>query len=136
LIRELDLRALSLRDWLGYVRPGDWLVFLTGGLTVAAMFPVFWSGAHADRAIIRRDGELIAEVALTAVRRIEVEGPLGATVIEIAPGRARVLSDPSPRQYCVQQGWLSRANAVAICAPNHVSLMLRGRSGTHDSINY
>jgi hypothetical protein len=39
----------------------------------------------------------------------------------------------------VQQGWLTRANAVAICAPNHVSLQLAGRGGAHadhDSINY
>jgi hypothetical protein len=132
----LEWRSLGLREWLAYVRHGDWLVFFASVLAVAALFPLFWSGTHADRAIIRRDGELVAEVALTAARRIEVDGPLGVTVIEIAPGRARVVSDPGPRQYCVQQGWLSRANAVAICAPNHVSLLLRGRSGTHDSINY
>jgi hypothetical protein len=50
-----------------------------------------------------------------------------------------VLSDPGPRQYCVQQGWLTRANAVAICAPNHVTLQLGGRGGAstgYDSINY
>jgi hypothetical protein len=52
-------------------------------------------------------------------------------VIEVQPGRARVLSDPGPRQYCVQQGWLTRANAVAICAPNHVTLQLSGRGGAH-----
>lgn len=124
------------RSWLGYIKPGDWITMLGGFAGVAILFPLFWSGAHADRAIIRRDGDLIAEVALTAAKRIEVSGPIGTTVIEIAPGRARVLSDPGPRQYCVQQGWLSHANAIAICAPNHVSLILRGRSGTHDSISY
>ncbi len=124
------------RDWLGHFRAGDWWVILAGIAGVAALYPAFWDGSRADRAIVRRDGELVAEVALTAPRNIEVQGPLGVTVVEIAPGRARVLSDPGPRQYCVQQGWLARANAVAICAPNHVSLMLRGRSGTHDSINY
>jgi hypothetical protein len=135
----LDLSGLQLRDWrswLAYIKPGDWMTLLAGTVAVAILFPLFWSGAHADRAIIRRDGDLIAEVALTANKRIEVSGPIGTTVIEIAPGRARVLSDPGPRQYCVQQGWLSHANAIAICAPNHVSLILRGRSGTHDSINY
>lgn len=132
----LNLSAVPPRVWLGYLKSGDWFVLASGMIAVAILFPLLWNGGHADRAIIRRDGDLIAEVALTAAKRIAVEGPIGTTVIEVAPGRARVLSDPGPRQYCVQQGWLSHANAVAICAPNHVSLLLRGRSGTHDSINY
>jgi hypothetical protein len=36
----------------------------------------------------------------------------------------------------VQQGWLTRPNAIAICAPNHVSLSLSGRAANHDSLNY
>lgn len=135
-LRFSALQPGNWRDWLGYVRPGDWLTLVGGLIGVGILFPLFWSGDRADRAIIRRDGELVTEIALTVAKRIEVDGPIGTTVIEIAPGRARVLSDPGPRQYCVQQGWLSHANAVAICAPNHVSLLLRGRSGTHDSINY
>ena len=124
------------RDWLRYIRPGDWLVVCSGFAGAGLLFPLFWNSTHADRAIVRRDGELITEIALTTTKRIEVQGPIGTTVIEIAPGRARVQSDPGPRQYCVQQGWLTRANAIAICAPNHVSLTLLGRSGRHDSINY
>ena len=130
------LELPGARDWLKHLRAGDWQLIAASTSAVATAFPLFWDGSHADRAVIRRDGELVAEVALTAPRRIEVQGPLGVTVIEVAPGRARVLSDPGPRQYCVQQGWLARANAIAICAPNHVSLLLRGRAGTHDSINY
>jgi len=61
---------------------------------------------------------------------------LGTTRIEIAPGRARVAADPSPRQYCVRQGWLTQANSIAICAPNRVSLALVGRNRAYDSLNY
>jgi hypothetical protein len=78
----------------------------------------------------------VAEYPLNAARRIEVAGPLGTTVVEIQPGRARVLTDPGPRQYCVRQGWLMQANAIAICAPNHVSLMLAGRQPGYDTLNY
>ena len=56
--------------------------------------------------------------------------------IEIQPGRARVAADPGPRQYCVRQGWLTQAGAVAICAPNEVSLSLSGRGADYDSLNY
>ena len=80
--------------------------------------------------------ETNAEVDLAAPRIVEVPGPLGTTRIEIQPGRARVAADPGPRQYCVRQGWLVSAGAVAICAPNQVSLALSGRHADYDSLNY
>ncbi|HZV54319.1 MAG TPA: NusG domain II-containing protein [Rhodocyclaceae bacterium] len=125
-----------MKAWLALIRPGDWLVAGVGALAVAAAFPLLWRGGPADRAVIRLDGRVVAEYPLNDARRIEVPGPLGTTVVEIRPGRARVLSDPGPRQYCVKQGWLTQANAVAICAPNHVSLALAGRQAAYDSLNY
>lgn len=118
------------------LRPGDWLVVLLAAAVVAASFPLLWRGGPASRAVIRLDGRVVAEYPLTAARRVEVAGPIGTTVVEIQPGRARVFSDPGPRQYCVRQGWLTRANAVAICAPNHVSLGLVGAQPGYDSLSY
>ena len=63
-------------------------------------------------------------------------GTMGTTVIEVQPGRARVASDPGPRQYCVRQGWLTQPNAIAICAPSHISLSIAGRASSHDSLAY
>ncbi|MFN3884764.1 MAG: NusG domain II-containing protein [Rhodocyclaceae bacterium] len=125
-----------MREWLVLLRPGDWFVGLAAALVVGVSFSLTWVGGQAERAVVRVDGKVVAEFPLTAPRRYTVVGPLGETIIEIASGRARVLSDPGPRQYCVQQGWLSRPGAIAICAPNHVSLSLSGRDVSHDSLNY
>jgi hypothetical protein len=125
-----------MKRWLPLVRAGDWLVVLLAAAAVAASFPLLWRGGPAARAVVRLDGRVVAEYPLTAARRVEVAGPIGTTVVEIQPGRARVLSDPGPRQYCVRQGWLTRANAVAICAPNHVSLGLVGAKPGYDSLSY
>lgn len=125
-----------MEKWLSLLRPGDWLVVGTGLIAVAASFPLLWRGGPAERALVRLDGRVVAEVPLSAPRRIEVAGPIGTTVVEVAPGRARVASDPGTRQYCVKQGWLTRPGAVAICAPNHVTLALTGRQPSHDSVSY
>lgn len=125
-----------MNEWWRLARPGDWLVATLGAIAVAASFPLLWRGGPAEKAVIRLDGRVVAEYPLNAARRVEVAGPLGTTVVEIRPGRARVLSDPGPRQYCVRQGWLIQANAIAICAPNHVSLALVGGRPGYDSINY
>ena len=103
---------------------------------VGLSFPLFWQGGLADRAIIRQNGQVFADVDLRARRQLEVPGPLGQTLIAIEPGRARVLSDPGPRQYCVRQGWLMRPGEIAICAPNRVSLQITGRTKVYDSISY
>jgi hypothetical protein len=78
---------------------------------VPASYPLLWRGGAADRAIVKRDGQLVTELALNVRAATKCKGAIGTTVIEVQPGRARVLSDPGPRQYCVQQGWLTRANA-------------------------
>ena len=140
-LRELLALAAGAGQapWRTLLRPGDWLLLLCCAALVAASYPLLWRGGVADRAIVKRDGRLVTELALNVARKYEVTGAIGTTVIEVQPGRARVLSDPGPRQYCVQQGWLTRANAVAICAPNHVTLQLAGRGGknsSYDTLSY
>lgn len=118
------------------VKGGDWLVIALFGALTAAMVPLALRGGHAEMAVVKSGGRVVAQLPLTSARTVEVDGPLGITRIEVQPGRARVAADPGPRQYCVRQGWLTRANAIAICAPNHVSLALVGRDPAYDSISY
>ncbi|MPN63439.1 hypothetical protein SDC9_211198 [bioreactor metagenome] len=122
--------------WLALIRPGDWLVFLLVAALVGFSIPQFWQGGLADRAIVRQEGKVFAEVDLRTRREIFVPGPLGITRIAVEPGRARVVADPGPRQYCVKQGWLMRPGEIAICAPNRVSLQITGRTKVYDSLSY
>lgn len=122
--------------WLPLLRPGDWLVALIAFAGCLFSFPLSWQGGVGDRAIIRRGGEVFAELDLTRNQRIEVPGPLGTTVITVDQRRARVVADPGPHQYCVRQGWLTRAGEIAICAPNEVSLQIEGGRKTYDSLSY
>jgi hypothetical protein len=125
-----------VKAWLSLIHVGDWVVLLAAVAAVAASFPLLWRGGPAERVVIRLDGRVVAEYPLNASRKVDVAGPLGTTVVEIQPGRARVLADPGPRQYCVRQGWLTRVNAIAICAPNHVSVGLAGGQPGYDSLTF
>jgi len=128
-----------VKNFLRFMKPGDWAMLLLAAAGTAALAPIAFSGGAAEKAVVRRDGVVVAELPLTQARRIEVAGAMGAkgtTVIEVQPGRARVASDPGPRQYCVRQGWLTQPNAIAICAPSHISLSIAGRTGSHDSLAY
>ena len=121
---------------LALLRPGDWLVATLGLIICGASFELAWRGGVAEKALIKRGGEVFAELDLARNRRIDVPGPLGTTTIAVEKRRVRVVSDPGPRQYCVRQGWLDRAGEIAICAPNQVSVQVMGGKETYDSLSY
>lgn len=119
-----------------HIKLGDWLTLLLGSICVAQLTINFWGGDLADRAIIRSGGKIFREVSLTRDQRIEVPGPLGISIINIKQRKARITSDPSPRQYCVRQGWLQQVGEIALCLPNQVSIELAGSKRRYDSLNY
>ena len=121
---------------LQHLKTGDWLTLLFGVAFVVLLTLKLWSGDLADKAIIRSGGKIFREVPLTRDQQIEVPGPLGVSVIGIRQRKVRILSDPSPRQYCVRQGWLQQAGEIAICLPNEVSVELTGSRKKYDSLNY
>lgn len=119
------------------LRPGDWLVLLAGVIAIILLAEVCWKQQAAARVRIYQEGRLFAELDLAAERTLTVPGPLGATLVEIAHGRARIARDPSPRQYCVREGWLTEAGQIAICLPNRTSIELLGHAPRdYDSLNY
>lgn len=118
------------------LRPGDVLVLLAGIAGWLMLSISLWQSGPAAQAQVRRDGVLVAAYPLNDDRTVRVDGALGPTIIRIEAGRARVVSDPSPRQYCVRQGWLIRPGEMALCAPNHVSLTLTGGQPAYESMAY
>lgn len=123
-------------SYLAAFRWGDALIVLIGIALVALLFNTLWLGEVASKVQIRAGDRVFSTLSLNQNRTVKVPGPLGYTVVAIDNGRARVASDPSPRQYCVHQGWLTQAGQVAMCLPNQVSVELIGNSKPYDSLNY
>lgn len=127
---------MHARDWLALLRPGDYLVVSAAvGATILAG-TTLWSSDKPTVAVVRAAGQEVARLPLDRASDFTVRGPIGLTHVEVQPGRARVASDPGPRQYCVKQGWLTRSGAAAICAPNEVTVQLEGRKAAYDSMSY
>ena len=125
------------RDWLSIMRPGDYALLLVLLAALLVITPLCWSQQAATRVKVFQNGKLFAEFDLNSERTIQLAGPLGETVVELAAGRARIASDPSPRQYCVQAGWLSQVGQSAICLPNRSSIELVGQQApVYDSLSY
>lgn len=118
------------------LKPGDFFIILLA-LSLSALLAMgAWGTPAGTRLIIRSGGEIVAEPSLLENREIQIAGALGFSTISIQDGRARISRDPSPRQYCVKQGWLSREGETALCLPNQVSLQVLGAKSLYDSFNY
>ncbi len=127
---------LARFKFAAHLRPGDWITLLGGTLFTAWLAATLWHGGAADKAVIRSGGKIFREVALTRDQTLSVPGPLGVSIIVIHDRQARIASDPSPRQYCVRQGWLKQAGEIAVCLPNQVSVELTGGQKQYDSLSY
>ncbi len=115
---------------------GDWLVIVFAIIAVVFLFQQLWSFAPASTLKIRQDNQIIGTYDLNQTRELHIHGALGDALISIAQGKVRFKQSPCNNQYCVHQGWLSRAGQVAICIPNQISLQLMGAKTPYDSLNY
>ena len=118
------------------IKGGDWLILALAALSTALLASELWQDNAADKAIIRSGGQIFAVTPLLHDRIYDVPGPLGITRIAISSLGARILSDPSPRQICVRQGWIKHSGEIALCLPNQVSVELQGQTRHYDSLNY
>lgn len=115
---------------------GDWLVVFAGLIAVIFMFQQLWRFEHASKLKIRQGNQVIGTYDLNQARELQIHGALGDSHISINQGKVRFKQSPCNNQYCVHQGWLSRAGQVAICIPNQISLQLMGAKSAYDSLNY
>lgn len=119
-----------------YFKTGDWVLFGSASVLVCALVVHAWLSPAGERAVVRSGGKVFAELNLARDGLLQVPGPLGTTLVEIARHRVRIARDPSPRQLCVRQGWLSQAGQAALCLPNQVSVEITGANRAYDSLNY
>jgi len=111
-------------------------VIVISSLLVIALFKTLWRNEVASQLQIRQGDTIIGSYDLNQTRELHIHGPRGDSHISIAQGKVRFKQSPCSNQYCVHQGWLSRAGQVAICLPNQVSLQLIGAKKSYDSLNY
>jgi hypothetical protein len=69
---------------------------------------------------------------------IEVEGPLGISVIEAHNGRVRLKEAPEedPAKICEKTGWIDKPGPSIICVPNKISVWIERSDSELDAISW
>ena len=117
-------------------KPGDFLTLGVVAFFISWLCVALWKQGVGGTLVVRSKGAVVAELSLLRNRTLAIDGPLGATVVEVQNQRARIARDPSPKQYCVRQGWLQHAGEIALCLPNQVSIEIAASQNRVDSLNY
>jgi hypothetical protein len=95
-------------------------------LAGSCLLPWSWPQGNSAAAVELVSDEGERTVRLDAKQRIDVQGPLGITTVEVEPGGARVVSSPCPSQTCVRSGAVRLPGQVVACLPNRVVLRVAG----------
>jgi hypothetical protein len=115
----------------------DWLLLVAVIGCLPLLYTHFWSREGVARYLQVQEGNQPARIIdLAPDRELVLEGPLGASGIEIHAGRARFVHSPCPGKNCIQAGWLAAAGELAACLPNRISIQLRGLHPRFDAINF
>jgi len=96
------------------------------GLAATAAAPRADTGGGVAR--IQGDGGYEQVVSLDADARVEVPGPLGTTIVEIAGEEVRVVDSPCRQKICRGMGEVSGPGEMIVCVPNRVVVVVLGDS--------
>lgn len=104
----------------------DVLSVVVAALAVTGVTLFAYGGrAEASEVTIKTDSGTFL-YPLDQERVIAAEGPIGATLIEIAGERVRVTESPCRDKICIAAGHLDEAGQWTACLPNRVFVTVQG----------
>ena len=87
-----------------------------------------YSGSQANTIVMIRGQDREWVFPLNAEETVEVQGPLGISLIRIRGNEAWVESSPCKNQICVAAGQIHRYRTWIACLPNNVFLLIEGNN--------
>ncbi len=111
------------------VRAADIIIIALSVLAVAAAALYASSGPGGAPVLLVRTEKGEYAYPLDKDARIEAAGPLGAPLIVIEGGKARIADSPCDNKLCIAMGAVSRKGQWASCLPNRVFIEVSGGGG-------
>ena len=111
------------------LRLPDIVIFLTAAaVTVFCAYSIYGKSSAAVQFIIQgKEGSWVYPVSQTV--RMDIAGPLGNTVVELADSRALVVSSPCANKLCVASGAIRHRGQWIACLPNAVFVRIESAGG-------
>lgn len=116
------------------------LVFL---IVVAALVGIYYTAKLTDSgqgnyAVILVDGKEHSRIPLEDAQPTEftITTHKGYNTVEVGNNRVRIKAASCPDQLCVKEGWISKANEMAVCMPNRIMIKIVGQETEIDDVAF
>lgn len=106
------------------------MVFSLIGIAAIKLLPVFRQ--EAAHAVVKVGGQVVRYIDLTdesVNHKIQIEGPLGTSVLQVQGGSIMMISSPCPDRLCIKKGRVYKPGAAIVCVPNEISVAVEGDYG-------
>ncbi|MCE5273217.1 NusG domain II-containing protein [bacterium] len=80
-------------------------------------------------AVVQFEDRELARLSLERDTTVTVNGVLGTIKVVVADGAVKFEDSHCPARVCEKTGWIRRAGAAIVCAPNHVLCRLERSDG-------
>lgn len=80
-----------------------------------------------DWVVIEVNSKQVHRLPLSEDRVVEVNGPIGATRIEIRDGKAHIARSPCKNKVCIKSGFIQYADRLVACLPNKLVVRIEGQ---------
>ncbi len=118
--------------WLQRLTPFDRKLAAILALAVVGSFWLPLQQGTGARVQVERDGRTIFTADLLRDQQVELQGPLGTTVLQIAAGAARIISSPCPQKICIGLGRAEHAGDLIACLPNRLVIRIVGETAEQE----
>ena len=112
--------------WVKLLTPFDRKLLVVVAILVVLSFSLLLLQSSGARVVVSSDDRIIFVAPLNKDQRVELEGPLGITVLQIESGTARIISSPCSQKICIGMGAVSRTGDLLACVPNHLVVSIEG----------
>lgn len=117
------------------IKPGDIFIIIAALCFIIGFSLLVYSVPGTDMRlhVISRDKEFI--YTLQTDQLIEIQGPLGISVIHIKDNRAYMHASPCPLQLCVEKGAIMNPGEWVACLPNKILIIVKGKKDDQREID-
>ncbi len=119
--------------WVQRLTPFDRKLLIVVAVLVALSFLLPLSQSTGARVIVSSEDRVIFVAPLNKAQRVELEGPLGITVLQIENGSAWIVSSPCLHKICIGMGKVSHTGDLLACLPNHLVVRIEGARAEEDA---
>jgi len=106
--------------------PFDQKLLLVLVLLVLFSFSLLQQQGAGARVLVDVENRTIFTADLKQEQRVDLQGRLGTTVLQIADGAAQVISSPCPDKICIGLGAARHSGDLLACVPNRLVIRIEG----------